>query len=220
MFNQSINIKPAKLYYAGNDLGLTFSEDKISYKIWSPPAQSAFFEIYADDQGSKKLDEYELQSAFSDTWQVELPQKYYGKYYRLRLRLPRKEYNFVDPWAKAVGTNSEYGLIVDPSRIYPPSWTHDQKVKLEDPVDAVIYELHVKDFSASRESGIRQKGKYTAFTEKHSVNKEGMLTGIAHLQELGVTHVHLLPVYDFASVDDNDPDDYNWGYDPLYYMFP
>ncbi|TDO94388.1 pullulanase [Halanaerobium saccharolyticum] len=220
MFNQNISNKPARLYYPGDDLGLTFSESEITYKIWSPPAQAAVIEIYADDQGTRKVDEFALQSAFSDTWEVKLPQKHYGNYYRLNLRLPRQEFNFVDPWTKAVGTNSEYGLIVDPSQIYPPTWTHDQRVELEDPVDAVIYELHVKDFSISKESGIRHRGKYTAFTERHSVNSEGMLTGIAHLQELGVTHVHLLPVYDFASVDDTDPDDYNWGYDPLYYMVP
>src|SRR6056297_132292 len=179
MFDQSLNIKPAKLYYAGDDLGLSFSEENIFYKIWSPPAQSAFIEIYADDKGRKKLDEFKLQPDISDTWGIKLPQKYYGKYYRLRLQLPRKEYNFVDPWAKAVGTNSEYGLIIDPTQIHPPTWTNDQKVELDDPVDAVIYELHVKDFSISPESGIRNRGKYSAFTERHSVNNEGMLTGIS-----------------------------------------
>lgn len=220
MFNKNIKVKPAKLYYAGDDLGLTFSKDKISYKIWSPPAQAAFIEIYADDSGDKKIAEFKLESSLSDTWSTDIPHKYYGKYYRLRLKMHRKEYNFVDPWAKALGTNSEYGLIVDPANIFPPTWKHDQRVELEDPVDAVIYELHVKDFSISKESGIRHKGKYSAFSERHSVNKEGMLTGISHLKELDVTHVHLLPVYDFASVDDLDKDDYNWGYDPLYYMVP
>lgn len=220
MLEQNINTKPAKLYYSGDDLGLTFSEGEINYKIWSPPAQSAFIEIYADDQGDKKLDELKLEASISDTWKVKIPKEYYNQYYQLRLKLPRKEYKFVDPWTKAVGTNSKCGLIIDPSQVYPPSWTHDQKIELSDPVDAVIYELHVKDFSVSPESGIRHKGKYSAFTERHSVNKEGMLTGIAHLKELGITHVHLLPVYDFASVDDTDPNDYNWGYDPLYYMVP
>jgi pullulanase len=203
MFDKHLNIKPAKLYYGGDDLGLTFSENDILYKIWSPPAQSAFIEIYADDQGEKMIDVLELQAAVSETWEVKIPQKYYGSYYQLRLKLPREEYNFVDP-----------------ARVFPPTWTHDQKVELEDPVDAVIYELHVKDFSAAKESGIRHRGQYSAFTERHSINKEGMLTGIAHLKELGVTHVHLLPVFDFASVADLDQDDYNWGYDPLFYMVP
>lgn len=220
MLKDKISTQSAKLYYKGDDLGLTFSESEINYKIWSPPAQAAFIEIYADDQGAKKLDELKLESSVSDTWKVSIPKKYYKKYYQLRLKFPLKEYKFVDPWAKAVGTNSKYGLIVDPAKVYPPGWSQDQKVKLDDPVDSVIYELHVKDFSASAESGIRHKGKYSAFTERHSVNKEGMLTGIGHLKELGITHVHLLPVYDFASVDDTDPDDYNWGYDPLYYMVP
>ncbi|MFW5719105.1 MAG: type I pullulanase, partial [Halanaerobium sp.] len=108
MFNKNIQTKPAKLYYSGDDLGLTFSEKKIFYKIWSPPAQSAFVEIYADDQGNKKLDELELEASVSDTWEVKIPQKYYGKYYLLKIVLPRREYKFVDPWTKAVGTNSKY----------------------------------------------------------------------------------------------------------------
>jgi pullulanase len=125
MFNQNINNKPARLFYPGDDLGLTFSESEITYKIWSPPAQSAVIEIYADDRGIKKVDQFALQPAPSDTWEVKLPQKYYGNYYRLNLRLPRQEFNFVDPWTKAVGTNSNYGLIVDPSRVYPPTWTKE-----------------------------------------------------------------------------------------------
>lgn len=220
MLNQKMKTKPAKLFYAGDDLGLTFDQKKIFYRIWSPPAQAAALEIYNDDRGSKKIDEIKLESSISDTWRTEIPREYYGKYYLLNLKLPRREYSFVDPWAKAVGENSNYGLIVNPAEVYPPTWTQDKKVKLENSVDAVIYELHVKDFSISKESGMRHKGKYSAFTERHSINKEGMLTGIAHLKEMGITHVHLLPVYDFASVDDSDPEDYNWGYDPLYYMVP
>lgn len=220
MFKRKINTKPGRLYYAGNDLGLTFSETGIKYKIWSPPAIQAFIEIYADDQGNEKLTEYQLKSSASDTWQIDLPLKYYGNYYQLRLKLENQTYNFVDPWAKAVGTNSNYALIVNPNQVYPKNWNQDQKVKLENPVDAIIYELHVKDFSAAKKSGITNKGKYISFTEKNTYNSDNLLTGISHLKELGITHVHLLPVYDFASVDDLDPEAYNWGYDPFYYQIP
>jgi len=220
LLNKPANRKPGKLYYSGNDLGLTFKKNNIQYKIWSPPTQSANIEIFADDRGEKMLDKLELQKAANDTWKVDLPVKYYKSYYRLELELPRKTYKFVDPWTKAVGTNSNYGLIVNPEKVFPPSWSRDEKVVLNDPVDAVIYELHVKDFSISKESGIRNRGQYSAFTERHSINKEGMLTGISHLKELGITHVHLLPVYDFATADDRDLESYNWGYDPLFYMVP
>jgi pullulanase len=220
MLSRKSILKPGKLYYSGDDLGFSFFKDYIQYKIWSPPAQSAVIEIFADDKGDKKLDEFELEKSLSDTFKVKLPIKYYYRYYKLRLEMPRETYVFVDPWVKAVGTNSNYGLIVDPTKVFPPSWTKDQKVELEDPVDALIYELHVKDFSISPESGIRNRGKYNAFTERHSVNREGMLTGISHLKELGITHVHLLPVYDFATADDTELDSYNWGYDPLFYMVP
>jgi pullulanase len=220
MLNKKSHLKPGKLFYSGDDLGFSFFKDYIQYKIWSPPAQKAFIEIYADDEGEKKLDEFKLEKSLSDTFKTNLPIKHYNRYYKLRLEMPRKTYNFVDPWVKAVGTNSNYGLIIDPTKVFPPSWTKDQRVEIEDPVDAVIYELHVKDFSISPESGIRNRGKYNAFTERHSVNKEGMLTGISHLKELGITHVHLLPVYDFATADDTELESYNWGYDPLFYMVP
>jgi pullulanase len=220
MLNRKTNLKPGKLYYPGDDLGFSFFKDYIQYKIWSPPAQKAFIEIYADDEGEKKLDEFKLKKSLSDTFKTNIPIKYYNRYYKLRLEMPRNTYTFVDPWVKAVGTNSNYGLIIDPTKVFPPSWTKDQRVEIEDPVDTVIYELHVKDFSISPESGMRNRGKYNAFTERHSVNREGMLTGISHLKELGITHVHLLPVYDFATADDTELESYNWGYDPLFYMVP
>ncbi len=220
MLNRVVSARPGKLYYSGNDLGLTFSKKNIQYRIWSPPAQSAVIEIYADDEGENKLEEYELQRSTNDTWKIELPIECYEKYYQLRLEMPRDTYNFVDPWVKAVGSNSDYGYIVDPKKVHPPSWAQDEKVKLEDPVDAVIYELHVKDFSISKESGMRNRGQYSAFAERHSINKEGMLTGISHLKEMGITHVHLLPVFDFATAEDEDIESYNWGYDPLFYNVP
>ncbi|SFL30787.1 type I pullulanase [Halanaerobium salsuginis] len=220
MLTKNAPFKTTESVYAGHDLGFTFYESGVNYRIWSPPAQKAWLEIYADPGGAKKLSEYKMTRAAADTWLVKLPLSIIGKYYRLRLQFSNYEIDFVDPWARAVGTDSEYGYIIDPGEIYPPSWTTDQKVELNNPVDAVIYELHVKDFSISPESGMRHKGKYNAFTERHTVNKEGMLTGLAHLKELGITHVHLLPVFDFASVNDRDAADYNWGYDPLYYMVP
>lgn len=220
MLKVKLKREVGKLYYSGDDLGFSFDSENIHYRIWSPPAQAASIEIYEDDQGKNKIEEFKLERSISDTWKVDLPLSVYGKYYRLRLNTPREEFNFVDPWTKAVGTNSKYGLIVDPSKVNPPTWKDDKHITIEDPVDAVIYELHVKDFSISKESGMRNRGKYTAFTERHSVNQEGMLTGIAHLKELGITHVHLLPVFDFCTVDDLDQKDYNWGYDPLYYMVP
>ncbi|RCW88496.1 pullulanase [Halanaerobium sp. DL-01] len=209
-----------KMFYSGDDLGFTFDKENINYRIWSPPAEKVYIDIYSDDRAEDKVAEYKLEQSINGTWQVKLTADIKGNYYKIRLKKESIETSFVDPWVKAVGTNSRCGLIVDPSEVFPPTWSYDKKVELNSPVDAVIYELHVKDFSISKESGIRHKGKYTAFTERHTTNREGLLSGLAHLKELGITHVHLLPVFDFATADDMDINSYNWGYDPLFYMVP
>src|SRR6056297_101974 len=208
------------MFYSGDDLGFTFEKENISYRIWSPPAENIYIDIYSDDRAENKIEEYKLDQSINGTWQIRLPVDIYGNYYKIRFKKDLIETGFVDPWVKAVGTNSRCGLIVDPSAVFPPTWRHDKKVELNNPVDAVIYELHIKDFSISKESGIKHKGKYNAFTERHTTNRDGMLTGLDHLKELGITHVHLLPVFDFATADDMDINSYNWGYDPLFYMVP
>jgi pullulanase len=118
--------------------------------------------------------------------------------------------------ARAVGTNGRRGLFFVPEETNPEGWEYDQPVILENQVDAIIYELHVRDFSIAANSGMVHKGKFLAFTEEGTTGPGGLATGIDHLKELGITHVHLLPVADFHSVDENHPTDkYNWGYDPL-----
>ncbi len=213
------DVDEEKLYYQGDDLGLTYA-DHIQLKIWSPPAKSIEIVIYIDDNCKNELTRFPLNANNDGTWQVCFSNKYYGYYYRIALTKLDLEIMLVDPWVRAVGTNSKAGLIVNPAKIFPPGWQEDKRVNLANPVDAVLYELHVKDFSSSLTSGIENKGKYLAFTELNTTNESGQSSGIAHLKELGITHVHLLPVYDFATVDDLDCDDYNWGYDPYYYNVP
>ena len=122
-----------------------------------------------------------------------------------------------DPYAYAVGVNGKRGLICDFSKTNPENWQHDQRQLPEQYSDAILYELHVRDFSIDPHSGIQHKGKYLAFTETGTRSPEGVKTGIDHLKELGITHVHLLPVFDFFTVDESrlELNEYNWGYDPL-----
>ena len=110
---------------------------------------------------------------------------------------------------------------MDPARTNPPGWERDQRPPLAAPTDAVIYELHVRDFSIHPASGIVNKGKYLGVVEPDTRGPDGAATGLAHLKELGITHLHLLPVFDFSSVDESRPEAaYNWGYDPLHYNVP
>lgn len=129
----------------------------------------------------------------------------------------------VDPYAKAISVNGEKGAIIDMSKSDPEGWnTHVIPNRLYG-TDSIIYEVSVRDLSSDNESGIRNKGKFIGLTEKSTIGPEGVKTGISHIKDLGVTHVQLLPIFDFSTIDEREPyseEKYNWGYDPANYNVP
>lgn len=131
-------------------------------------------------------------------------------------------HEIADIYGKASGTNGIKSMIIDLNDTNPIGWNEDKKPKFDNPTDAIIYELHVRDFSSDDNSGMKNKRQYLAFTENNTHNLNDDSTGIAHLKELGVTHVHLLPLQDYGSIDEGDMKrtNYNWGYDPLNYNVP
>src|SRR5205085_4601992 len=146
-------------------------------------------------------------------WTAVLPGDHKGKFYAFRVHIENKWLNAVpDPYAKAVGVNGRRAMIVDLAQTNPAGWEMDRSPAFKEVTDAVIYELHVRDASIAANSGIRNKGKFIGLTERGTKNQEGLPTGLDHLKELGVTHVHLLPFYDFYSVDETklDKPQYNW----------
>ena len=133
----------------------------------------------------------------------------------------KNEYEVVDPYAKALTINGEMGVVIDLEKTNPPNWLETPIPNLNSFNDAIIYELHVRDFSIAKDSGIRNKGLYLGFTEANTKGPGGVTTGLAHLVELGITHVQLLPIFDYGTVDERKPfASYNWGYDPLNYNAP
>ncbi|RYY20872.1 MAG: type I pullulanase, partial [Sphingobacteriaceae bacterium] len=127
-----------------------------------------------------------------------------------------------DIYAKAVGLNGQRGMVVDLTSTNPANWKQDRKPQLKNSTDIVIYELHVRDLSVSKNSGINHKGKFLGLTETGTKSPDGESTGLDHIKELGVTHVHLLPSFDFNSVDESKlaSSQYDWGYDPQNYNVP
>ncbi|MCC8167715.1 MAG: type I pullulanase, partial [Clostridiales bacterium] len=135
-----------------------------------------------------------------------------GVYYTYTAVIDGKEASAVDPYARTTGVNGKRAMVIDLKSTDPEGWEEDGNPHAgENITDAVIYELHVRDFSADKYSGMKYAGKYLAFTEE---------TGIDYLKDLGITHLHLLPVYDFGSVDETKDGEYNWGYDPVNYNVP
>ena len=156
-------------------------------------------------------------------WRAEVNRQLYGKFYTFSIRYGG-QWLAETPgvWAKAVGTNGERAAIIDFSTTNPTGWADDHGPVVEHFTDVILYEMHHRDFSIDPSSGIVHKGKFLALTEHHTTNPTGEATGIDHLKELGITHVHILPSYDYNSVDEANMqlNQYNWGYDPLNYNAP
>ena len=216
--------------YSGSSLGLTYSAKQSSFRIWSPPADNAQLLIYKNGLTDTPSQIIQMKKSEAGTWTALLAGDHNGKFYAFRVHIDNKWMNAVpDPYAKAVGVNGKKGMIIDLKQTNPPGWEKDrspvfslmstQGRRAGDEVDAVIYELHVRDASIAFNSGIKNKGKFLGLAETGTKNLEGLSTGLDHLKELGVTHVHLLPVYDFLSIDEtkSGKPQYNWGYEPLNY---
>lgn len=222
--------------YQGRDLGVTMEPQACSFKVWAPTAKQVDVLLSPPSTGGspseqKNQDEQKeipMNQQDQGIWSLKLKGEWSGYRYMYRATFEdgRQEIA-VDPYARAVTMNGEMGVIVRLEQTHPNGWNEDIRPKLASPVDAVLYELHVRDFSIHESSGMRHKGKYLAFTETGLHDSNGNTLGIDHLAELGITHVHLLPVFDFATVDESKEDDgtsdcsrYNWGYDPLHYNVP
>lgn len=209
--------------YEGEDLELKVDEGGTLFALWSPEADAVAVNVYDSDTAQTPLCLLNMRLAEHGVWRVSVPEQLYGKFYTFGVTIGGKRLAETPGiWAKAVGTNGKRAAVIDFARTNPDGWAQDRGPKTEHFTDAVIYEMHHRDFSAHRSSGIRHKGKFLALTEQGSVTPEGARTGISHLRELGVTHVHILPSFDFNSVDEaaRRKRQYNWGYDPANYNVP
>lgn len=146
-------------------------------------------------------------------WKLTVKNDLKGKYYVFSVYNQAQPDHTPGVFAKAVGVNGKRGVIVDLKDTDPDGWADDVRPELKNPCDLIIYEMHHRDFSMDMSSGIKNKGKFLAITEP---------SAISHLRRLGVNAVHILPSFDFASIDESKPDvaQYNWGYDPLNYNVP
>lgn len=209
--------------YEGSDLELLVDSSGTHFTLWSPEAEAAQVLLYPTDRNSAAEDTLAMLRAESGTWRASVPSRLYGKFYTFRVKHAGRWLDETPGvWAKAVGTNGKRAAIIDFAGTNPDGWNEDRGPEVKNITDAVIYEMHHRDMSMHPTSGIVHKGKFLALTERGTRTPEGEATGIDHLKELGVTHVHILPSYDYNSVDEaNLPSNgYNWGYDPQNYNAP
>ena len=211
-----------KYNYEGS-LGAKVDERGTVIRLWSPIAESVDLRLY--DNGSTGEAETIIPMKLCDrgVWEYAVNENLSGKYYDFALKIKGKVRISADPYAKACGVNGKRSMIIDLNTTNPNGWEED-KAPTKGAED-IIYELHVKEFSYDENAGFPEnvRGKYKAFTvDNTTLRNEGKLpTGLNYIKELGVSHIQLLPVYDFASVDEAGGEDgFNWGYDPLNYNVP
>ena len=208
-------------YYSGNDLGAVWSPVCTRFRLWAPTAQSVCLLLFSTGNGETPLGEFPMTSDTCGTWVFTAQGDLHGIYYTYLVTRDGETVESVDPYARAGGVNGLRGMVVDLDRTNPAGWAEDHGPQI--PIsDAVIWEVHVRDFSKHFSSGMQHKGKFLAFTEENTHTAHGTPTGLSYLKSLGITHVQLLPIFDFGSVDESVPDthSYNWGYDPVNYNFP
>ena len=165
--------------------------------------------IYEDGQGGKAIKTIKMKASGENRWEATVKGDLKGKFYTFDIGKGETPGVF----AKAVGVNGMRGAIVDMAETNPQGWENDQRPVIQSPADLVIYEMHWRDFSVDVSSGLKNKGKFLALTEPKAIE---------HLKNLGVNAVHILPSFDYASVDETklDTPQYNWGYDPKNYNVP
>src|SRR3989339_202967 len=209
--------------YEGFDLGTNYTKEQTVFKLWAPTAQKVAVRLYEQGVGGDALKTIELSKGKQGVWDATEKGDLNGTYFTFQVQVDGKWLAEVPgPYATAVGVNGKRAMIIDLEATNPEGWQQDVKPALAAPSDVVLYELHVRDFSIHANSGMQHKGKFLAMTEPGTKTLNGMATGIDHLKEMGVTHVHLLPAFDYRSIDESQLDKprYNWGYDPQNYNVP
>ena len=209
------------LIYDGDDLGLTYGVEGIRLKFWAPVATSVNLLLYQNAEDKEPLFVYPMEKDVKGTYSLSIPALADGLYYLLEVDHQGEKTYTPGPYVTSVSINGEKGCILDLRTTDPEGFRYHDAPKLENPVDAVVYEVHVRDMTIHHDSGVAAKGKYLGFVEEGTKNEKGHATGIDHLKELGVTHVQLLPIFDYNCLDESKEDgQYNWGYDPLNYNVP
>lgn len=209
--------------YYGDDLELVYTPEQSVFTLWAPTADNVRLNLYSSDEEDTPEEQLELEVADDGTWRISIDRDLKGSLYTFQIE---KDGKWLDEtpgiWAKAVGINGNRAAVIDWNETNPEGWESDQSPELKMYSDIILYELHHRDFSIAPNSGVKYKGKFLALTETGTISYEGEASGLDHLKELGVTHIHILPSFDFATVDETslEENNYNWGYDPKNYNVP
>ena len=206
--------------YDGDDLGAVLNGDVTVFKLWAPTAGAVVLNLFENGNGGEAYEKIEMQRQEKGVWAAAATCGH-GTYYSYSVTTSQGTQEAVDPYARAVGMNGDRGMVIDLSKTDPAGFAEDKYFQgINAYNEAVIWEVHVRDFS-NRIAGSWFPGKYLAFTQPGLTNASGVPIGVEYLSDLGITHVHFQPIYDYATVDESkDTPQFNWGYDPKNYNAP
>ncbi len=211
--------------YEGDDLGANYTSESTAFRVWAPTADKVMLNLY--ESGNQWEDDLiescEMVSDVNGTWLYTKEGDLNGVYYTYSVVVDGVTSEACDPYARTTGFNGKRAMVIDLDTTDPEGWDTDTNPHAGESItDAVIYELHMRDLSTDESSGITNVGKFLEFTENGTTTESGIATGIDHIVDMGITHVQILPMYDFGSVDETHTYSnlYNWGYDPVNYNVP
>ena len=211
--------------YTGDDLGAVWSKESTTFRLWAPTAEEAYVNLYEAGTPGKddKLESIPMQADANGTWVLTKEGDLNGTYYTYSVVIDGATSEACDPYARTTGVNGQRAMVINLDETDPEGWDKDSNPHAGEGInDAIIYELQLRDLSSDASSGITNVGKFLSLTETGTKTEGGVATGLDHIKDLGITHLHLMPIYDFGSVDETYQfmGLYNWGYDPVNYNVP
>ncbi|SDH64770.1 pullulanase [Alteribacillus persepolensis] len=202
--------------YDGDDLGARCHRGETLFAVWAPTAEEVHLVIHRHTKHEKEA-VHVMKRTIRGVWRMELQGEHHGLCYTYRVFVNGVWQETPDPYAASSTLNGDQSVVIDWRKIPDKAYAIPKTAI----TDAIIYEVHVRDFTAHLYSGVKQKGKYLGWTERDTKTPNGCTSALSYIKELGVTHVQLLPVHDFGSVDETkEPPAYNWGYDPVQHFVP
>ena len=215
----------SKFTYTGSDLGFTWTLEKTCFRLWAPTATSARVNLYrSGTPGSDdRICQVRMKKDICGTWIAEIYGNHEGVYYTFEVMVRRRRVEACDPYAKTTGVNGQRAMILNMKSTDPEGWDKDSDPNGGIPLtNVVIAEAHIRDFTIDQSTNAVNRGKYLGMIETGTKTASGIPTGIDHYKKLGITHLHILPMYDYGSVDETrlDEPQFNWGYDPVNFNVP
>ncbi|MEZ5084239.1 MAG: type I pullulanase [Bacteroidales bacterium] len=206
-----------------SNLWLHYSKEDTEFKLWSPLAEKVQLNLYEKGEGGKAFDTQQLNAGQDGLWERRVEGDLHGTYYTYQVQIAGKWLAETPGiYAQAVGVNGIRAMVLDLESTNPPGWNNDKGPDIKHTNEAIIYELHVRDITIHPESGSSKPGTFLGLVEEGTTGPGGITTGFDHIKEMGITHVHLLPSFDFSYIDETklDSAQFNWGYMPRNYHVP